>query len=255
VTRLGGKPQGQRATRPGVRESEHLEVGVRDRVHLLASRPGKAPSGEAGTELTGVRRGSAERWWRVLRIRRPSARTVGTAGPGGPFHLIHGRGLHLAVHCARVLSPRSRSTRRHLSVRRASQGPVERSQPSDRSVGRRAWPVSRMTAQASATGPTCPSSSGLIPNGSSGAGRWPGQPGPPRGTASVPEDRLVVGTCRLRLRSSYVALQAYRVVRLLQPGDQFMVEVGVGPDADVVTPPPGPVIGGLDDAGVVEPAV
>ena len=75
------------------------------------------------------------------------------------------------------------------------------------------------------------------------------------GYGVVPEDRLVVGTCRLRLRSSYVALQAYRVVRLLQPGDQFIVEVGVGPDADVVSPPPGPVVDGLDDAGAVEPAV
>src|SRR6266540_1595140 len=33
---------------------------------------------------------------------------------------------------------------------------------SGQSVGRRAWVASRMTAQASATGPTCPSLSGLI---------------------------------------------------------------------------------------------
>jgi hypothetical protein len=98
VTRLGGKPRGQRAPGPGVRESEHLESGVRDRVSQLASRPRKAPSGEVGTESTGVRLGSAERWWRVPRACGPSDRTVGAAGLGGPFHLIHGRGLFHAIH-------------------------------------------------------------------------------------------------------------------------------------------------------------
>ena len=41
----------------------------------------------------------------------------------------------------------------------------------------------------------------------------------------------------------------------LKPRDQFVVEVGLGSDADVVSPPPRPVVDSLDDARAVKPAM
>jgi hypothetical protein len=58
----------------------------------------------------------------------------------------------------------------------------------------------------------------------------------------------------LRICWSQIALQTNRVVRLPQPGDQFIIEVGLGPD-DVMSAPPRPVVGRLQDARTVEPAM
>jgi hypothetical protein len=49
-------------------------------------------------------------------------------------------------------------------------------------------------------------------------------------------------------------LETDDVMRFLKPGDEFIVEVGLGSDADVVSPSPRPVVDSLDDvpAGHIE---
>ena len=62
-------------------------------------------------------------------------------------------------------------------------------------------------------------------------------------------------TAGLWLRPAQVALETDNVVRFLKPGDQFIVEVGLGSDADIVSPPPRPIVDGLDDSRTVKPAM
>jgi len=52
-----------------------------------------------------------------------------------------------------------------------------------------------------------------------------------------------------------IARHSHDVVRFLRPRSEFIVEVGLTPNADEMSPPPRSVICGLDDPRAVQPAM
>jgi hypothetical protein len=52
-----------------------------------------------------------------------------------------------------------------------------------------------------------------------------------------------------------IALHSHDVVRFLKPGSEFIVEIGLSPNKDEMSPPPRSVICRLDDPRAVQPAM